>query len=187
MKARLLIYFLLFQGIALGQSLFKFEHLTVNEGLSHSDAMAVVQDDEGFIWVGTNKGLDRYDGYTLKNYRLPYRNVNGQYTNRVLGLHLSSDKTLWVVAETQGIFFYDPKVDDFKNLADFARDKKEEETLRQIVARSLTTTRNHLYRNQHTGIIYHQERSKPKNHFPKKYSFPLPRDERPHLCPCSGC
>jgi signal transduction histidine kinase/ligand-binding sensor domain-containing protein/DNA-binding response OmpR family regulator len=140
MKARLLIYFLLFQGIALGQSLFKFEHLTVNEGLSHSDAMAVVQDDEGFIWVGTNKGLDRYDGYTLKNYRLPYRNVNGQYTNRVLGLHLSSDKTLWVVAETQGIFFYDPKVDDFKNLADFARDKKEEETLRQIVARSLTTT-----------------------------------------------
>jgi signal transduction histidine kinase/ligand-binding sensor domain-containing protein/CheY-like chemotaxis protein/AraC-like DNA-binding protein len=139
MKTRLLIYFL-FQGLfSFGQTLFKFEHLTVNEGLSHSDAMAVIQDQAGFIWVGTNKGLDRYDGYSLKNYRLPYRNVNGQYTNRILGLHLSQNKTLWVVAETQGVFFFDPVADDFKNLADLATSTQDAETLRNITARSLTT------------------------------------------------
>lgn len=122
------------------QNIFKFEHITVNEGLSHSDAMAVVQDKDGFIWVGTNKGLDRYDGYTLRNYRLPYRNVNGQYTNRVLGLHLSPDKTLWVVPETQGIFYYDAGSDDFKNLAEKAKNPKDAEVLRNLTARSLSTS-----------------------------------------------
>ncbi|MCD8539273.1 MAG: hypothetical protein LRY55_05540 [Leadbetterella sp.] len=119
------------------QNIFKFEHITVNEGLSHSDAMAVAQDKDGFIWVGTNKGLDRYDGYTLRNYRLPYRNVNGQYTNRVLGLHLSPDKTLWVVPETQGIFYYDPKSDTFKNLAGKAKNPDDATLLRNLTARSL--------------------------------------------------
>jgi len=132
--------FLIFGIRGHAQNIFKFEHLTVNEGLSHSDAMAVVQDKDGFIWVGTNKGLDRYDGYTLKNYRLPYRNVNGQYTNRVLGLHLSPDKTLWVVPETQGIFYYDPEADDFKNLADRAKNPKDAERLRSLTARSLSTS-----------------------------------------------
>lgn len=144
MTPRIAIFFLLliFWTPGHGQNIFKFEHITVNEGLSHSDAMAVVQDKDGFIWVGTNKGLDRYDGYTLKNYRLPYRNVNGQYTNRVLGLHLSPDKTLWVVPETQGIFYYDPESDDFKNLADRTTDPKDAEVLRNLTARSLSTSPN---------------------------------------------
>lgn len=142
MTPRIAIYFLLLilgpHGYA--QNIFKFEHITVNEGLSHSDAMAVVQDKDGFIWVGTNKGLDRYDGYTLKNYRLPYRNVNGQYTNRVLGLHLSPDKTLWVVPETQGVFYYDPVSDDFRNLADRAKNPEDADILRNLTARSLSTS-----------------------------------------------
>ena len=144
MTPRILLYFLLlfFGAPGNAQNIFKFEHITVNEGLSHSDAMAVVQDKDGFIWVGTNKGLDRYDGYTLKNYRLPYRNVNGQYTNRVLGLHLSPDKTLWVVPETQGIFYYDPKTDNFKNLAERARNPKDAEVLQNLTARSLSTSPN---------------------------------------------
>ncbi len=142
MTSRISLYFLLlvFWTHGNAQNIFKFEHITVNDGLSHSDAMAVIQDKDGFIWVGTNKGLDRYDGYTLKNYRLPYRNVNGQYTNRVLDLHLSQDKTLWVVPETQGIFYYDPKSDGFKNLAGKARNPKDAEILQNLTARSLSTS-----------------------------------------------
>ena len=142
MTFRLAIYTLFLLGgfSAYTQNIFTFEHITVNEGLSHSDAMAVVQDEDGFIWVGTNKGLDRYDGYTLKNYRLPYRNVDGQYTNRVLGLHLSTDKTLWVVPETQGIFYYDPLDDNFKNLADKATKPEDAEILQNLTARSLSNS-----------------------------------------------
>ncbi len=142
MKPRIFIYFLLLIIYSRGnaQNILKFEHITVNDGLSHSDAMAVLQDKDGFIWVGTNKGLDRYDGYTLKNYRLPYRNVNGQYTNRVLGLHLSPDRTLWVVPETQGIFYYDAQWDDFKNLAEKAKSPEDAEILQNLTARSISTS-----------------------------------------------
>jgi len=38
---------------------FRFEHITVDQGLSHSDAMCMAQDHDGFIWIGTNRGIDR--------------------------------------------------------------------------------------------------------------------------------
>lgn len=68
----------------------RFDHITVNDGLSHSDAMAVVQDTRGFIWVGTNNGVDRYDGYRIKPYLLPIDNANGLSNNRVRALHVDN-------------------------------------------------------------------------------------------------
>ena len=52
-----------------GQSFpFKFNYITVDEGLSHTDANYIAQDNKGYIWVATNFGLDRYDGYSVKKY-----------------------------------------------------------------------------------------------------------------------
>ena len=39
------------------------------DGLSHGDALAVLQDRQGFIWVATESGLNRYDGQQVKIYR----------------------------------------------------------------------------------------------------------------------
>jgi len=97
-------------------SQFRFEHLTVNEGLSHSDAMAVVQDRDGFIWVGTNKGVNRYDGYELKPYLLPIDNDNGLSNNRVRTLHVSPQGTLWAGTEGGGLNLYNPNQDRFVRL-----------------------------------------------------------------------
>jgi ligand-binding sensor domain-containing protein len=47
---------------------FRFNHLTVNEDLSHTDADDIVQDDKGFIWIATLFGLDRFDGYHVKRF-----------------------------------------------------------------------------------------------------------------------
>nr|WP_293834249.1 two-component regulator propeller domain-containing protein [uncultured Arsenicibacter sp.] len=92
---------------------FRFEHLTVNEGLSHSDAMAVVQDQQGFIWVATNKGIDRYDGYEIKPYLLPIDNENGLSNNRVRSLHVSPEGTLWAGTEGGGLNVYNLNQDRF--------------------------------------------------------------------------
>jgi ligand-binding sensor domain-containing protein len=79
---------------------FRFEHLTVDQGLSHSDAMAVAQDRAGFIWVGTNRGLDRYDGYQLKPYTLPITR-QGVAGNRIKVLHVAAGTgRLWVGTTT---------------------------------------------------------------------------------------
>ena len=39
----------------------KFTHITGNEGLSHPYVRCIVQDDQGFMWLGTFDGLNRYD------------------------------------------------------------------------------------------------------------------------------
>nr|WP_295923827.1 two-component regulator propeller domain-containing protein [uncultured Dyadobacter sp.] len=55
--------------LACGQSFpYSFKYLTVDEGLSHTDVNDVVQDGKGYIWVATNFGLDRYDGYSIRKF-----------------------------------------------------------------------------------------------------------------------
>ncbi|WP_460503386.1 ligand-binding sensor domain-containing protein, partial [Hymenobacter agri] len=97
---------------------FRFEHITVDEGLSHSDAMAVAHDRAGFIWIGTNRGLNRYDGYGLKPYLLPINPRNGLSGNRITALLVAPDQRLWVGAERAGLCYYDAAHDNFRRLDD---------------------------------------------------------------------
>ncbi|MCD8539727.1 MAG: hypothetical protein LRY55_08120 [Leadbetterella sp.] len=121
----------------LSQTNFRFEHITVNDGLAHSDAVALLQDRDGFIWIGTNNGIDRYDGYELKNYLLPNSHFNGLYNNRIQSLELAKDGTLWAIADEQGVYFYDARSDGFRSLAELAPDEASRKLLRQISARAV--------------------------------------------------
>ena len=47
----------------------KFEHISVEHGLSHSTVNCILQDSKGFMWFGTDDGLNRYDGYSFTVYR----------------------------------------------------------------------------------------------------------------------
>ncbi|GAB3573248.1 two-component regulator propeller domain-containing protein [Hymenobacter daeguensis] len=94
---------------------FRFEHLTVDQGLSHSDGMAVAQDRAGFIWVGTNRGIDRYDGYRLKQYELPINPRNGISGNRIRVLLVAPDGRLWAGTERAGLGLYDATADQLLN------------------------------------------------------------------------
>ncbi|RZK60436.1 MAG: hypothetical protein EOO59_06895, partial [Hymenobacter sp.] len=95
----------------------RFEHITVDQGLSHSDAMCLARDRDGFLWVGTNRGLNRYDGYQLRPYMLPINPANGQGGNRVKALLATPTGGLWVGAERAGLSYYDAAHDTFAPLA----------------------------------------------------------------------
>ena len=97
---------------------FRFEHLTVNDGLSHSDAESVTQDRAGFIWIGTNRGINRYDGYSLKKYALPINTLNGLSGNRVHALHVGPNGRLWAGIESAGLSWYDADHDRFQGFDD---------------------------------------------------------------------
>ncbi len=46
-----------------------FKHLTVMNGLIHNSVRDIVQDRSGFIWIGTQQGLNRFDGYKVDAYQ----------------------------------------------------------------------------------------------------------------------
>lgn len=46
----------------------RFDHLTVEQGLSQQSVSGILQDYEGFMWFATREGLNKYDGYTFRIY-----------------------------------------------------------------------------------------------------------------------
>jgi ligand-binding sensor domain-containing protein/two-component sensor histidine kinase len=51
------------------QSQYRFDHLTLKDGLSQSQAYCFLQDSYGYTWIGTQDGLNRFDGYEFKVYK----------------------------------------------------------------------------------------------------------------------
>jgi PAS domain S-box-containing protein len=50
-------------------SVVQFESFSIEEGLSQNAGLAIFQDNRGFLWIGTQDGLNRYDGYTFQAYK----------------------------------------------------------------------------------------------------------------------
>ncbi|MDO9153636.1 MAG: response regulator [Paludibacter sp.] len=113
-----LIAFILYLSIVQAQAqsnlsynAYPFRHLTINNGLSHTDANVVVEDKKNFIWIGTYSGLDRYDGYRVKSFYNEI-NFNKSYLNRIADISIDSKNKLWI-ATNLGIQFFDPELEKF--------------------------------------------------------------------------
>ena len=90
----------------------RFSHLSFGEGASCSRVSHIVQDDQGFLWFGTQDGLKHYDGYRLREYRHDPRNpssLSGSYIN---ALFKDSSGKLWVASD-QYLDRYDPATEIF--------------------------------------------------------------------------
>ena len=62
------LFSLIFISPVLGQSELRFRNFTINDGLSQSSALCMVQDNINTLWVGTQDGLNRYDGHSFETY-----------------------------------------------------------------------------------------------------------------------
>jgi PAS domain S-box-containing protein len=90
-----------------------FTHLSVADGLSHSDVRAIVQDRQGFMWFGTwLGGLDRYDGYTFKVYKHDNQDDRSLGSDGIQTLYVDRAGVLWV-GTNEGIDRYDRDTDSF--------------------------------------------------------------------------
>ncbi|MDW8220817.1 MAG: two-component regulator propeller domain-containing protein [Bacteroidota bacterium] len=74
----------------------RFKHLTVQHGLSQNSVQAICQDRRGFLWFGTQYGLNCYDGYTMTVYRAIAGDSSSLPTNYVQTLYEDSGGTLWI-------------------------------------------------------------------------------------------
>lgn len=95
---------------------YYFEHFQVEQGMSNNTASCVIQDQKGFIWIGTKDGLNRFDGYNFKIFRNEKNDPTSLGNNSVWKLFESSNGTIWVGTE-HGVFAYDPHLEIFSHTA----------------------------------------------------------------------
>ncbi len=76
-----------------------FKYLTVDAGLSHTDANDIAQDEEGYIWIGTYFGLDRYDGYSIKKYYNNSLPIQNAFRNRITSVYPDKSGIIWLNTE----------------------------------------------------------------------------------------
>jgi len=89
-----------------------FEHITATDGLSQNTIFSLFQDRNGFLWIGTEDGLNRYDGYDIKVYKKEVDSKNGLSSGKILGLTEDRDGLLWIATDDK-VNSYNPRFDNF--------------------------------------------------------------------------
>lgn len=92
---------------------FYFEHITIADGLSQNYITCIQEDAEGFIWIGTKNGLNKYDGYKITEYNhmpdAPY-SITDSYISII---YKDSQNNLWI-GTNNGLCRYRREYDDFE-------------------------------------------------------------------------
>lgn len=90
----------------------KFEHLSLEDGLSHIYVRQIVQDKSGFIWFATPDGLNKYDGYQFTRYRHDPFDSTSLAANSTNCIFVDSGGTLWI-GSFDALHRYHPATDNF--------------------------------------------------------------------------
>ncbi len=91
----------------------RFRRLGLEAGLPQSSISCITQDQLGFLWFGTQEGLSRYDGYTLKTYKHDPDDPRSLSNVAVTTCHVNAQGDLWIVTGDMMLQRYDPVGDNF--------------------------------------------------------------------------
>jgi len=93
---------------------FDIQKLSLDEGLSQSVVNQIVQDSNGFIWLATEDGLNRFDGYDFLVYQHDHKRPNSLHENWVVSLEVVPNEGLWL-GTVSGLSYMDFTTKKFTN------------------------------------------------------------------------
>ena len=80
-----------------------FRHYTTDHGLASSETYCILQDRQGFIWISSDNGVSRFDGYEFRNYGMK----DGLRENVIFLMQLDSLGRLWMQAMSGNLYYLD--------------------------------------------------------------------------------
>lgn len=91
-----------------------FDKLSISDGLSNNSVSSIIQDKEGFIWIGTSEGLNRYDGSAFRKFEHDPAQPSSLIHNAITCQFVDVDGNLWI-GTNEGISRFSRESDDFVN------------------------------------------------------------------------
>jgi PAS domain S-box-containing protein len=92
---------------------FKFEQISIEQGLSQGTITCIIQDNRGFMWFGTDNGLNRYDGHEFRPYTSDPNNPDTLSFNLVISICKDQSGIIWIGSRGGGLNKFDPRTEKF--------------------------------------------------------------------------
>lgn len=105
---------------------FRFEKFGIDNGLSNQIVTCTLRDGAGYLWVGTENGLNRFDGYGFKHFLPDQNNKASLQDGSITTLFEDGKGNLWVGTKTGGLHLFDRRTETFSV---FRHDPKNENGL----------------------------------------------------------
>lgn len=122
---------------------FNFNHFTTQNGLSSNSINTIIQNKKGFLWLGTEDGLNRFDGYTFKVYRNKRGNKNSLSNNFIWSLCEDNDGKIWIGTDGGGLNKFDPVTEKFER---FVHDENDPSSLSSnIIQNVFSDSKNNIW------------------------------------------
>ncbi|WP_420582923.1 ligand-binding sensor domain-containing protein [Reichenbachiella sp.] len=93
---------------------FNLNQFSTKDGLSQSNVYQIIDDIDGFIWILTDDGLNRFDGYNFSVYKYDTDDSTSISDNKMNCIVEDSNQTLWIGTRQGGFCRYNKDSDDFK-------------------------------------------------------------------------
>jgi len=104
------------------QQRFRFDRISLNEGLSQSIINAMLKDRDGFLWVGTESGLNKYDGYEFTIYKQNPFDLNAISHSQIISLYEDNSGALWIGTAAGGLNKLDRETETFTHFRHIPKD-----------------------------------------------------------------
>jgi PAS domain S-box-containing protein len=93
----------------------RFQHYTVEEGLAQNSVFSIIQDGKGFLWIGTEQGINRFDGYDFRVFNFQFDLPNTLSNSYILSICEDSRGILWLGTNGGGLNRLDPEKEIFSH------------------------------------------------------------------------
>ena len=101
----------------------RFSHITDKQGLSQAHVNCILQDNKGFMWFGTQDGLNKYDGYSMTVYKYNPTDPNSLVNNSINCLYQDREGLLWI-GTGEGLSIFNLATNRFINIKTILANEK---------------------------------------------------------------